>query len=311
MMQRRHGFLLASDYDTVAILLDFPNGVQHRFSACIVWPSPDNGGSGNGGLGFCDQRVLGSACVEEGVLGDKSTAVVLAALGQAAANPEGQPLHGSKAQPGLFAGTPVGRLAARRCLDEGLLQVLRTETRGKTALDLCAITDKGLAYLLSQVSPRQVLEDFVRALEARDAQAGELLQAVGHMRSTLEGLKASAEKVLHQLGQTEKADRAGPSCNGTRSEETLPGVPAILVALKQWQDSVGSEDLPLPDLCRQAQQVAGPLSIGLFHDGLRQLHEEEHIYLHPWTGPLYAMPEPHFALLIGHEIAYYASLRKG
>jgi hypothetical protein len=42
---------------------------------------------------------------------------------------------------------------------------------------------------------------------------------------------------------------------------------------------------------------------------LRSLHDRERIYLHPWTGPLYALPEPAFALLIGHEVAYYASLR--
>ena len=28
-----------------------------------------------------------------------------------------------------------------------------------------------------------------------------------------------------------------------------------------------------------------------------------------WTGPLYAIPEPPLALLVGHEIAYYASPR--
>jgi hypothetical protein len=51
------------------------------------------------------------------------------------------------------------------------------------------------------------------------------------------------------------------------------------------------------------------LTIGLFHDGLRGLCEAQCIYLHPWTGPLYDMPEPALALLVGHEIAYYASFR--
>jgi hypothetical protein len=51
------------------------------------------------------------------------------------------------------------------------------------------------------------------------------------------------------------------------------------------------------------------LTIGRFHDGLRRLHDEGQAYLHPWTGPLYAMPEPAFALLVGHEVAYYASPR--
>jgi hypothetical protein len=51
------------------------------------------------------------------------------------------------------------------------------------------------------------------------------------------------------------------------------------------------------------------LTIGHFHDTLRELHEQEKIYLHPWTGPLYEMAEPAYALLAGHEIAFYASIR--
>ena len=45
-------------------------------------------------------------------------------------------------------------------------------------------------------------------------------------------------------------------------------------------------------------------------DGLRKLHQQEQIYLHPWTGPLYDLPEPALALLVGHEVAYYASRRE-
>jgi hypothetical protein len=62
-------------------------------------------------------------------------------------------------------------------------------------------------------------------------------------------------------------------------------------------------------LFRHVKTQHASLTIGQFHDGLRQLHDEGKIYLHPWTGPLYAMPEPPLALLAGHEIAYYASQR--
>ncbi len=82
--------------------------------------------------------------------------------------------------------------------------------------------------------------------------------------------------------------------------------PARLV---EWQASGASEDFPLPELYRRAQPTAPGLSLGGFHDALRRLHEAGRIYLHPWTGPLHALPEPSFALLVGHEIAYYASLR--
>ena len=63
------------------------------------------------------------------------------------------------------------------------------------------------------------------------------------------------------------------------------------------------------DLYRKLES-GNQVSVGLFHDALRQLHDDHQLYLHPWTGPLYALPEPAFALLVGHEVAYYASQRR-
>ena len=78
--------------------------------------------------------------------------------------------------------------------------------------------------------------------------------------------------------------------------------------LGDWSGAAG-EDCPLPKLF-DSLSVCEPLpTIGEFHDCLRRLHAEGAIYLHPWTGPLYALPEPAYALLAGHNIAYYASLR--
>ena len=68
-------------------------------------------------------------------------------------------------------------------------------------------------------------------------------------------------------------------------------------------------DCPLAELFRSLSTLEPAPTVGLFHDALRRLHADARIYLHPWTGPLYALPEPAVALLVGHEIAYYASLR--
>jgi hypothetical protein len=124
------------------------------------------------------------------------------------------------------------------------------------------------------------------------------------MQTTLEGIKASAEKVLGQMPAvpTGVAGVAGLGGVGGWKESAL-------TFLARRQVSGASEDCPLPELFRQAQQAAPTLSIGSFHDALRQLHDGGQIYLHPWTGPLYAIPEPLYALLVGHEIAYYASPR--
>ncbi len=233
-------------------------------------------------------------------MADKSTQLVLAALGRAVAEPGGLPLYASKNAAGLFPATAPGRQAAQRCADEGLLAPVRSESRGKTTLDYFCLTEKGLGHLLAQASPRQLLEDLVRALEARQAQATDLLAAARQMQATLDGLRANAEQVLRQV------PAAGPP--GPAEEDAWKG--AALSFLARRQSSGASEDCPLPERFRQARQAAPALTIGRFHDGLRQLHDGGHVYLHPWTGPLYALPEPPYALLVGHEIAYYASPRR-
>ena len=268
-------------------------------------------------------------------MADKANQLILTALSRAAAAPAGAPLHGSKTVAGLFPTNAAGKQAAQRCQEDGYLCLVCTDEMPATddgggaitlvkkkaaKAPLCTITDKGLAYLLSQVSPRQVLEDFVRALETRRQQSDELLDLAQRMRHSLDALKTNVEKVLQQVHQTEgSAERGGLKAlfaNFLGDSDVSRPVPsasacgaaihdAVLAELTRWQDSGASEDCPLPHLYRQ---VSAP-SIGEFHDALRQLHDREKIYLHPWTGPLYDIPEPPYALLIGHEIAYYASIR--
>jgi hypothetical protein len=235
-------------------------------------------------------------------MADRPTQLLLDGLSRAAADPAGVPLLGGKSSPGLFAATAAGRAVAQRCKDEGLLRVVRTDTRGKAPLDVCAITDKGLAYLLSQANPRQVLEDFIRTLDAKQSQAGELLMVARQMQAGIDALKLTAEKVLEHMKPPPA--HANGSANGS---EAWPG--AALSYLARRQEAGAAEDCPLPELYRHARQSAPHLTIGQFHDGLRRLLDAGSIYLHPWTGPLYALPEPPYALLVGHEVAYYASKR--
>ncbi len=279
-------------------------------------------------------------------MADKSSQLVLNALTRAAAAASGLPWHGNKAAPGLFPSNALGKQAAQRCRDEGHLCSLSPpvpsdagSSAGPTlavkvrpVLELCTITDKGLAYLLSQVSPRQVLEDMVRVLEQREGLVGQLVTLAQQARATFEGLKANVEKVLQQVRTNERPTAPvggngelkslfhdflqGP--NGTYAGPPAPTPPAdaptkveaaLLAHLAHWASAAHVEDCPLPELYRQAQAVCPSASIGEFHDALRRMHDAETIYLHPWGGPLYDMPEPLYALVIGHGVTYYASLR--
>lgn len=245
-------------------------------------------------------------------MADKATQLLLDALSRAVHDPDGVLLHTTKTSEGLFPNTAAAKQLSQRCKDDGLLRVLSSENKGRGSLEYCTITDKGLRYLLNEANPKHVLEDFVRVLEARQHQFDELINNTQRMQAGLESLKSTALIVLQQIqsGQSNPLSDHKPTSNGNgNGNGTTTWTMDAVAILTEWQSANSGEDCPLPELFRHVRSRHTNLTIGQFHDGLRQLHDHETIYLHPWTGPLYAMPEPPVALMIGHEIAYYASLR--
>jgi hypothetical protein len=234
-------------------------------------------------------------------LADKSTKLVLNALGRAAMDPAGLPLFSQKSGPGLFSATTVARQAAQRCKEQDLLRVVRTEAHGKTVQEVCAITPKGLDHLLTQSTPRKVLEDLVRAVEAREQQLSDILGVLRQTQTCLQGLRGLVATVLEHKERPAQAMLS--ASNAALTQE-------VLKYLDDWRTGNASKDCPLPHLFRALTAKAPDPTIGQFHDSLRKLREEGQIYLHPWTGPLYDLPEPGLAVLTGHEVAYYASLRQ-
>ncbi|QEL20956.1 hypothetical protein [Limnoglobus roseus] len=255
---------------------------------------------------------------------DKSTPLILDALTRAAAERSGVPLHASKTEAGLFPNTAAGKAAAKRCRDDQMLQTLPADPKSKPR-EVCTITERGLQHLMQQVSPKKVLEDFVRILEERRGQVDELLADVSRMAQNLDGLKAAVAAALPDVTTarvpvpgpvnrlTEADHAAAPRTNGSVAtlvaKTTVTDVAAaIQTHLSDWA-AEAARDCPLPELYQAISCGHAGCSVGLFHDALRQLHTAGRVYLHPWTGPLYAVPEPTFALLVGHNVAYYASAR--
>lgn len=250
----------------------------------------------------------------EGRLADKSTQLIVDALTRAAAEPTGLSLYANKSEPGLFPATSVARVAADRARTDGLLHVVPAATGSRAGREVCVLTEKGMEYLVRQASPRQVIEDFVRVMEERQTAVAELSAAAARMAAGLQSMRTAVEQVLPRL--TEHPALNGTAMNGTLHRPRPPVTAAsdgliadVKARLAEWHAAAESaHDCPLPDLYRKLE-ATGTASIGVFHDALRQLHDDHQIYLHPWTGPLYALPEPAFALLVGHEVAYYASIR--
>jgi len=263
---------------------------------------------------------------------DKLTPLILDALALAAAEPAGVPLYAAKAEPGMFPAAAAGKTAARKALDDGLIRVLRHA--GTPPRELLAATDKGLRLLTEAASPKKVLEDFARILEAREAQVAQLVAHAGRLADSLAGMRATLALLSPRLGPDHPhapCIALGPDASHLRNGSPMNAAPsrltgppavaepaadpdglggAILARLSDWSSSAAAgQDCPLPELYRSLSLRATPPTLGTFHDCVRRLHAEHRVYLHPWTGPLYAIPEPAAALLVGHNIAYYASLR--
>jgi hypothetical protein len=240
----------------------------------------------------------------EGFLADKIRSLILDALSRAAAEPDGLPLLGGKSGAGLFPSGAAGKQAALQGKAEGLLRVLRVQTKGKSAQEICAVTDKGLALLLDQANPRLVLEALVAALQTREQQMNTLLDGARASQQHLQSLRVVAEKILQQLSRPPSLTASAAEKNGKHETDAAAALLARLVGRHRHG---ALDDCPLPELWRHVRTTCPALTLGQFHDLLRRLHEARKIYLHPWTGPLYELPEPACSLLVGHEVAYYAS----
>ena len=244
-------------------------------------------------------------------MADRSSQLVLSALTRAATDATGLPLFASKNHPGLFPTTQLGKQTAQRCCDEGYLHAITANGQGARSAPVCTLTEKGMAYLLGEVSPRQVLEDFVRIVEEREGQVEELVGLARKMQGGLESLRGTVATVLSRL-EAPAGDLKALFAE-FRQEKTPPlatdPAAAITSTLEAWTKSATQEDCPLPELFRRVEPSQKGMTIGAFHDALRRLHASGQLWLHPWTGPLYQVPEPAYALLVGHEIAYYASVR--
>jgi len=239
-------------------------------------------------------------------LGDKTSELIAEALSRAASTPNGLPLHGGR-RTGLFSSSVAAKKAAHVCKSEGYLETLSTEAWGRGTREICAITQKGLAYLLHQDSPKPWLAELVQALHSQQAQTGELLRSVQQWQASIDSFKNLVHQYFQQRDCNGSLHLMSETSNRTNNHASAKSQSeireSILSQLDQWH---GSGDCPLPELFRCCHEG---VTIGQFHDELRRLQQEEQIYLHSWTGSLSEIPEPALALLAGHGIAYYASRR--
>ncbi len=268
-------------------------------------------------------------------LTEKLQRYVIQALRLALISPQGLPLHAPRNQTCLFGNQAATKKAAQWCLEAGLLSSVHVNgSKAKiTTASLYCITPRGMAHLLKETSPRQVVEQLLRSIEQRALQLVQLTESVQSCRSSLDALRIVVEHLQKLLPnqipaqpvpvlspelpssvssqKTWAQSRISAAVWGSLPTESIDSTQVAVVAepllqqLEQWQKQNPNADCPLPALFHRLQQSMPFLSIGLFQDQLRQLHQQGAIQLHPWTGPLTEIPDPALAMMAGHALVYY------
>ncbi len=215
---------------------------------------------------------------------------------------------------GLFPGRGgVNGEAAARALREGLIEVVRSETKGKTTIDWVCVTPRAVDFLHDHESPLRALQDLSRELRAtRDgvpAWQAEMRQALSALADKL---AQDAERLVRRVdvlgGRVEEAlERLallGPNLPDGVAE-AVPWAQEALEYLGRRKEGGAPEACPLPELFAALAGARPDFSIASFHDGLRRLREKRLVVLLPGAGDEMAQPE--YALLDGGQVFYGVS----
>jgi hypothetical protein len=245
---------------------------------------------------------------------DKAIDTLTAALRQALAAPGEQRLFRSGKLPGLFPGrTQAIAEAAARALRDGLLEVVRSEVKGRTTLEWVRITPQGVRFLHDHESPvramdelRGVLQGTQEGIPAWLAEIRKHLEDLTtHMTQEVQAIARRLEVLSQRVA--EALERCVPS---KLPEEVLQAVPWGQEALDYLNQRRGSglrAPCPLPELFLAVKTPSRELTLADFHAGLRRLSDRGILRLlgHDNSNGL---PEPEHALLEGVTTYYYVAL---
>ncbi|MCS6850293.1 MAG: FUSC family protein [Gemmataceae bacterium] len=247
--------------------------------------------------------------------GDKVTESIVAALKEALATPGEQRLFRAGKLAGLFPGRGgVHAAAARQALRDGLLETVRTETKGKTVIEWVRLTPRGVEFLHAHESPLAVLRD-VRALlqNTREGIPAWLADVCRQLEELNRRLAADIGRVAQQLEalthRVEEALRRAALLTPTLPDgsDAVPWAREVVQYLERRQAVGAAGECPLPELFAALKANHPELSLVAFHDGLRWLRDLKAIRLLPFPSPPTQLTEPEYALPDGAEVLYFVA----
>ena len=243
---------------------------------------------------------------------DRVNELLVETLSQALAVPGEHRLYRAGKLDGLFPGRAAACVeAAEFAQNEGLLERVRVETRGKTEIEWVRIAPKGVEFLHAHESPVRALHEMRAALRANQQAVPLWLDA---MRSSLRDLEtrlsADAERWLERLGAMDR--RVSDTLR--RLEAAAPLVPAEVLESHPWavdalnyldrRACAGATDAcSLPELFAAIANHHAGLSLSSFHEGMRGLHKRRAVLLVPANDSA-TMTRPEFAMLDAGGVFY-------
>jgi hypothetical protein len=242
---------------------------------------------------------------------DKHKFLLLEALRHGAGQNEGIRLYRSGKLPGLFAGrTREHAAVADQAVRDGLLEIVRVETRGKTTIEWVCVTPKGIEHLLQHDSPVRALEDLRETLDAHrqgvPVWVAEIRQELDNLQRRLaneveaisQRLDRLAERALDAIQRLEQSH--GPAV------DSVPWGTQALAYLEERKTAGLGATCPLAELFGAMQQRQVELSLRDFHLGLRRLHDRDVLQLLPDTGQG-PPPAPEYGLLDGNAVYHHVT----
>jgi hypothetical protein len=246
-------------------------------------------------------------------MNDKATQALIDALKQALADPGEQRLYRAGKLDGLFAGrVGVNAEAAIRALRDGLLEIVRTETKGKTQIEWVKATPRATEFLHEHESPVRALQDLLAILQTTRAGVPLWLEEMRQQLQTLsDKLSDEAQRWTHRLEalalQVENAlsrvEAQEPRLPAGVSEDA-PWAADALIYLDRRPATKNSHPCTLPELFAALREKHAELTVPSFHERLRRLSDRGIVQLLPFDGPESQLPEPEWALPDGTQVFY-------
>jgi len=217
---------------------------------------------------------------------------------------------------GLFPSrSGAAAAAATMAVREGLVEITRTEIKGKISTEWVKITPKGVEYLHGQTTPIGVLRELRRELAVAREGAPSFLTALQQewqesarrmheqVQRAVQRLDALADRVEDAL---RRADILGqPLPNGVL--KSVPWGQVALDYLDHRYEAGAPENCPLPELFAAVRNHFPELTLVEFQDGVRRMHDHRALHLIPFPEPPVCLPEPEYAILDGATVLYFAA----